>query len=183
MNDVSLIKEKIDKGETIKLNLGVGARVVHGFIGVDLGGNKKDVTCDLTELASLIPNNSVDEIYSRHVVEHFPRKEAPGIIKDWCSLLKPGGKITLNFPNLDLYIDYYIANRSRIPMEEFGRWVYGNQKDQYDVHKVAYNEDYMSRILNDAGMKVISIETSPVGNAVSPDEFAMIGTEIVAIKK
>ena len=168
----------------MKLNLGIGAKKVgKDFIGVDINkGRYTDVVCDLTKLEDKFSKESIDEIYSRHVIEHFPQKEIHVILKSWVSLLKPNGKITLNFPDLDRYVDFYINNKNKIPVEEFARWIYGNQKDKYDIHKAGFNGKYMTQILTDLGINVLSVFPAMVGNGLPRVNKAMIGTEIIGIK-
>jgi len=168
----------------MKLNIGIGTRKYgKGFTGVDINtGSLTDVVCDVTKLIEKFELGSIDEIYSRHVIEHFSQKQIPSLLKSWIDLLKPNGKITLNFPDLDKYVDYYIKHRSKIPVQEFARWVYGNQTDQYDVHKAGFNGKYMADILTELGIKVQSISSAHVGGLKIRDH-SMIGTEIIGIKK
>ena len=181
---IKIILEKIKNKEIIKLNLGVGGNKKEGFLGVDANeGPNTDIICDLIELSNQIPKESINEIYSRHVIEHFPRKKIPEIIKSWIKLLKKSGKITLNFPDLDRYVDYYVEHRDKIPVEEFARWLYGNQKDQYDIHKAGFNGEYISNILKNSGMEIQSIKPAIVGNGIPPENRSITGTEIIAIKK
>ncbi|MGZ8507251.1 MAG: class I SAM-dependent methyltransferase [Bacteroidia bacterium] len=72
---------------------------------IEIGSGKKPrigyKTCDIRELpgvdyvcsADALPfeNNSVDEIFSRHVVEHFTLKEFLNVLKEWNRVLKPNG--------------------------------------------------------------------------------------------
>ena len=61
-----------------KLNLGCGDKILPGYVNVDVAasrrGLKPDVLCDLHKLTSF-EDNTVDEILSVHVVEHFWRWE------------------------------------------------------------------------------------------------------------
>jgi predicted SAM-dependent methyltransferase len=172
------------KNEVIKLNLGIGNRKIgEGFTGVDINkGKYTDVVCDITKLEDKFSKESIDEIYSRHVIEHFPQKEIPTILKSWVSLLKPNGKITLNFPDLDRYVDFYVKHRDQIPVEEFARWIYGNQKDGYDLHKAGFNGKYIADILIKLGITIKSISPAVVGNGLPSVNKSIIGTEIIGIK-
>jgi predicted SAM-dependent methyltransferase len=57
-----------------KLNLGCGDKILPGYVNVDVAasrcGLKPDVLCDLHRLTPF-EDNTVDEILSVHVVEHF----------------------------------------------------------------------------------------------------------------
>src|SRR6516165_1957850 len=68
------VVEDIQAGRGLRLNLGSGLRRRDGFYGLDqvaLPG--LDILADLNEPLPELPNNSVDEIYCRHVLEHVPR--------------------------------------------------------------------------------------------------------------
>ena len=74
-----------------------------GYINVDLvedrSGVKPDVNCDLRNL-SVFESDYADEILSVHVVEHFWRWEVEQVLSEWVRVLKPGGKLILECPNL-----------------------------------------------------------------------------------
>lgn len=53
-------------------------------------------------------NNSVDEIYSSHFLEHVYRNEITGILKDFHRVLKIGGKLVIIVPDLEVYISQYL---------------------------------------------------------------------------
>ena len=87
----------------IKLNLGCGDKLLEGYVNVDLvedrSGVKPDVNCDLRNL-SVFESDYADEILSVHVIEHFWRWEVEQVLSEWVRVLKPGGKLILECPNL-----------------------------------------------------------------------------------
>jgi SAM-dependent methyltransferase len=88
---------------TLKLNLGCGDKILPGYVNVDVvearAGMRPDVICDLHDLAPFA-DNSADEILSVHVVEHFWRWEVRDILREWMRVLKPGGRMIVECPNL-----------------------------------------------------------------------------------
>ncbi len=40
-------------------------------------------------------DESVDEIYASHVLEHFPYNKTQEVLNDWVRVLKPGGRIRI----------------------------------------------------------------------------------------
>ena len=54
------------------------------------------------------PDNSVDEIYCSHFLEHVYRSEAVSIVKDFYRVLKKGGKLVIIVPDLEEYISQYL---------------------------------------------------------------------------
>ena len=87
----------------VRLNLGCGDKILDGYTNVDIvderAGQKPDVNCDVRQL-TVFEDNYADEILAVHVVEHFWRWEVQAIIQEWMRVLKPGGKMILECPNL-----------------------------------------------------------------------------------
>ena len=82
----------------MKLNLGCGGLAVPGFIGVDLYDDRAEVKMDIKALT--YEDNSVDEIFSSHVIEHFDFWEAIKVLKEWHRVLKPGGILDIETPDM-----------------------------------------------------------------------------------
>ncbi len=100
---------------------------------------------------------SIDEIYSRHMLEHLTHKDAIRTLKHWLCLLKVGGHIDINVPDLgkhieQLYLDGYspyvegITNKNHA-MAGF----YGWQNNEYDIHKWGYTFETLSECLHGIG--------------------------------
>jgi len=86
----------------VRLNLGCGDKILEGYINVDFAesrkGNKPDVIADLRELD--FSEGYADEIMAIHVIEHFYLWEAEEMLKHWLTILKPGGELILECPNI-----------------------------------------------------------------------------------
>jgi SAM-dependent methyltransferase len=89
----------------LRVDLACGQNKQPGFIGVDIAGD-----CDIKhDLFNNFPypfeDNTVDEIFSSHFIEHIPMEFINGkdklfaFIDECYRILKPGGKVTLIFPN------------------------------------------------------------------------------------
>ena len=86
----------------IKLNLGSGAMSLRGYVNVDVasrGQCKPDVVCDIRTM-EVIESNCADEVMAIHVIEHFWRWEVVDVLREWVRVLKPGGRLVLETPNL-----------------------------------------------------------------------------------
>jgi predicted SAM-dependent methyltransferase len=89
------------------LELGSGAKKgANGWTTVDFLG--ADISHDLRKGIPL-PSESVDRIYSSHMLEHIPYKELIIFINECYRVLKKGGELSVCVPNAALYIQSYAA--------------------------------------------------------------------------
>lgn len=110
--------------ETAKIRGKVAEYIKENSYGIDIGcgsdklysnsvGMDKHKTnvVDLVGDAREIPfkNNEFDYVFSSHCLENLIDKE--GVLKEWCRVIKTGGKIALYSPHKDLYfgcdLDHY----------------------------------------------------------------------------
>ena len=102
-------KKILNSGKPVVIELGCGQRKYYkdsiGIDFVDLPG--VDIVADLEQGLSFLPDNSVDEIHSRHFLEHVVNFE--NLIRETTRVLKKGGRHTLivpHFSNPFYYSDY-----------------------------------------------------------------------------
>lgn len=146
----------------LRLNLGCGDKILPEYVNVDVvesrRGFKPDVICDLHRLTPF-EDNSVDEILSVHVVEHFWRWEVLDILREWVRVLKPGGKMVLECPNLQSACETFLANPVAHSREDQAgqrtMWVfYGDPawKDPYMNHRWGYTVQSLGEVMMQAGL-------------------------------
>lgn len=156
------------QNEPVKLNLGCGDKILPGYVNVDVAASRNnlapDVLCDLHRL-SPFADNSADEILSVHVVEHFWRWEVEEILKEWVRVLKPGGKMILECPNLISACQEFLKNPDEAagPGQEGQRsmWVfYGDPKwkDPLMVHRWGYTPKSLAVVMWQAGLRDLKQE-------------------------
>lgn len=83
------------------LDLGCGETKIPGAIGLDntaLAG--VDVVRDLLDVPYPFENESADEIYLNHVIEHFELPESRRILSEAYRLLRPGGVAHVRVPHV-----------------------------------------------------------------------------------
>lgn len=132
----------------MKLHLGCGRKFIEGYIHVDLlEYDHIDYQCPVDDL-SFAESNSASLIYACHVLEHFGRQEIDGVLVEWFRVLKPGGILRVAVPDFAAVAVEYMENQS---IEDVTGLVCGGQKDQYDFHKVIFDETYLAKKLQDAG--------------------------------
>ena len=146
----------------VKLNLGCGDKILPGYVNVDVvearAGMKPDVVCDLHDL-SPFASDSADEILSVHVVEHFWRWEVAGILREWVRVLKPGGRMVIECPNLASACAEFTRDPQASAWEDQRgqrtMWVlYGDPawKDPLMIHRWGYTPESLARLLSEVGL-------------------------------
>lgn len=172
--------------EPTRLNLGCGDKILEGYINVDIvpdrSGKRLDVVCDLRNLA-VFKTDAVDEILSIHVIEHFWRWEVSDVLREWIRVLKPGGELILECPNLISACEELLANPV-VAMEEGvegqrSMWVfYGDPKwrDPLMVHRWGYTPHSLSRLMTQAGL--VNVRQEPAQFKLrEPRDMRIVGVK------
>lgn len=85
--------------KNIKLNVGGGGIEHEGYLSVDLYDKRANILMDITKLD--FDDNSVAEILASHVFEHLNPYHSLDILKDWRRVLKPGGRLIMEMPDIE----------------------------------------------------------------------------------
>lgn len=98
-------KKKEPVSDILKLDLGCGKRPenhhtrVAGFTGVDIADIEGvDIVHDLTTYPYPFKDESVDEIFNSHFIEHMTGEEQIRFFEECYRILKPGAKMTCIAP-------------------------------------------------------------------------------------
>lgn len=105
---------------------------------------------------SMFENESVDQIYASHVLEHLSCQEAGVALTEWYRVLKKGGKLFVSVPNLKTLSKLIL--RDDLSYDELIRvisMIYGGQIDQYDFHKYGYTIENLTHLLKTVGFDFI----------------------------
>lgn len=100
-------------------------------------------------------DNSIERIYASHVLEHFYyglKQELSNTLSEWYRVLKPSGKLLISVPNLQTLCWLYL-NPNLLVEERFHimRIMFGGNINEYDVHKVGFDEDILACYLSEVG--------------------------------
>ncbi len=81
-----------------KLNIGCGNTKKEGFIGIDLRDYGQELVRDITR-GLPFDDDSVDEIFSSHTLEHIERADVPFVWEEMYRVLKHGCRAKIIVPH------------------------------------------------------------------------------------
>lgn len=178
-------KPPVQSRHGVRLNLGCGDKLLPHYINIDAApirdGRQPDLICDACDLTPFA-DNSVDEVLSVHLIEHIFPGEVPNAISEWIRVLKPGGRLVIECPNL-LSACEALVNMPEAAMESTGEaaqrtmWAfYGDPVagDPLMTHKWGYTPQSLSRLLRDAGLRDVLSE-SPKFKLGEPRDMRVAG--------
>lgn len=187
MEDSSIINLEVTK--TI-LNLGSGFKKIDGATNID--GNKRtdpDLVLDIRKLDTVYKPDTVDEVHIYHVLEHFTILDATKILTDVFSILKPGGFVVLEMPDImKCAINLLQAKTDGDPfrVERLGLLGFYGEKpeegeeetNEFMLHRWGFWPEYLGGILNTIGYTAI-VEEEPQTKDFSAKsrDFRMVGAK------
>jgi len=146
------------------LNLGCGTKYVPGMINID--GNlfrKKDIWLDVT-LGLPFQDNSLQGIYSSHLLEHLNVQQVRRLLKECHRALKPGGTLRLVVPSLEYAIQVYIQGKPALLPDWPDKYRsiggrFNNLMLCRNQHATLLDFTFLEELLRDAGFPLIYKET------------------------
>jgi predicted SAM-dependent methyltransferase len=127
----------------MRLHIGCGHRVYDGFFNIDAVASPKaprppDLLYEFTfdddgKLLEQIPldDGVADEIIGIHVFEHFYRWTCEAVVTEFYRLLKPGGLLILELPDLIKCCQNVVDGREGRHDDQLQRWgLYGDPRDK-----------------------------------------------------
>lgn len=133
----------------VKLDLGAGNKVNEGYIRVGLEPDH-DVVTDLRKLP--FPDDYADEAMAIHVIEHFYPWELMPTLIEWRRVLKPGGLLALELPDLYKCCAAFVKDSGKNPRNSL--WgIYGDSgyADIMMLHKWGYTPETLASVMREAG--------------------------------
>lgn len=160
---------------TIRVQLGPGQRhYLDGWINVD--ANMFTAKCDVwSDISKHLPfrDDSIDAIYSHHVIEHLP--DLPTHFRELHRVLKPGGVIRVGGPNGDAAMREYVAGNSAW-FSDFpdSRTSIGGRFENFvfcrQEHLTILTPSFLEEIATAAGFKDIRV-VKPIAETGHPEIY------------
>jgi autotransporter strand-loop-strand O-heptosyltransferase len=151
--------EEIDmsKHYPVRLNLGSGPLPLQGYTNIDLDYSSADINMNVLNLDQKFGDETVDEIYSSHLLEHISNKDIPIALSKWYGTLKKNGKLHILIPDLKWCMENWINS----PEDE--KWgypidtIFGQQGWVGNTHITGFTKERITKFLTEADFSDINI--------------------------
>jgi len=160
-----------------------------GWIVIDKDP-RSDLALDLSFATLPFPDNSVSQIYSSHLLEHFFFPEMERLLKECLRVLQPDGLFEAAVPDMKPYIEAYLKPEGSFVIPEksiyrpafhyFSRIDYINYMGYLDgIHKFMFDEENLPLIINYVGFRNCKIRTFKSGLDMPERQHESIYVEAV----
>ena len=146
--------------EIKRLHLG-GTERKDGWLNMNaIPADNVDLVGDIKNL-EFLEENTFQEIYASHILEHINQKDALATLKGINRILKPGGVFYISVPDLDTLCQLFIHPQLDVNAKyHVMRMMFGGQVNEFDFHYFGWNFEILGHFLKDSGFtnvnKVVS---------------------------
>lgn len=139
----------------VKVNLGSGSLVKADYINIDMRPLEGvDIVSDVRNVP--LDDESVDELYLAHVIEHFSEIDMEKfILPYWHKLLKVNGKIRIVCPNWEAMLSGY--SQGTISFEVLKEITFGSQEYEGNQHYNMFSPASLVEMMRKIGFSEITI--------------------------
>ncbi|WP_208455211.1 class I SAM-dependent methyltransferase [Burkholderia vietnamiensis] len=153
-----LAPDKVERAKAagnFKVNLGCGHIAMPEYVNVDAREVPGvDVVADVGALP--FDKGSVDEVFSSHLVEHFPQEELRRrLLPHWRSMLKPGGRLRAIVPDGEAMLNAVAAGS--YSFDEFREVLFGSQDYNGDFHFNLLTPESFTKLVEEAGFGQVEV--------------------------
>lgn len=152
------------------LDIGCGENK-KGDVGIDF---RKIKGVDIVAHAEFLPirTESIDHVFSSHVIEHFSHQKSISILKEWIRTVKRRGIVEIECPDLQARAFLFFIN----PSIENIKNIYGGQDYEGNYHKTGFSYGLLKNMLKHCGViEIRRIITGYKGIPFLPDGLHIIG--------
>lgn len=136
-----------------KLNIGCGANQLKGWLNADFTPENSDVIfLDATQRYPL-KDSSFDYVFSEHMIEHVPYDHGLQMLKECYRILKPGGRLRIDTPDLTKQIALFSDEKSAEQLA-YINWFVGKFSHSEEV-RVFHECFVLNRIVREWGHQFI----------------------------
>lgn len=143
--------------KAVRLHLGCGEVRLPGYVNIDapvivrpvMSACRPDVEADVRSLT--YAPNSVDEVRSHHLFEHFDRPTAIKLLIEWRRWLKSGGRLVIETPDFEACSVAWLAAKDLAEKEKLIRHLFGSHEAEWAVHREGWYKEKFERYLTALG--------------------------------
>jgi hypothetical protein len=166
---LEILNNQISEKEVVKLNVGSGGTPLEGYYNIDKIDTRANLVMDIFDLK--LPENSVDEIYSSHFLEHINPHQVNDLLRTFLFMLKPGGKIIMELPNIEGLCRDFIKEKDKDKKNFLIQSIYGTLDTITDgkttnvtsPHVWGWTPDSLKEKLKDIGFdNIISMKQTTI---------------------
>lgn len=156
-------RRKLQQMNDVRLHWGCGQRRLDGWVNID--GWRTDATDYVHDLRVKLPffDQSVELIFSEHVLEHVEFDVAEKVLTDFFRIMKPGGRVRLIVPDLEkccrAYLNIDKTWFTKIDAERLTAGDGLNQIFYSHFHRYIYDYETLALVLRRAGFSSITQST------------------------
>jgi predicted SAM-dependent methyltransferase len=140
---------------SLRLNLGCGHIALPDYVNVDMRELPGvDVVAEVDDLP--IERGSVQELFSSHLLEHFPQEAMRRrLLPYWRDMLRPGGTFRAITPDGAAMLAG--AGAGTYGYEDFREVLFGGQDHVGDYHCNLFTPDSLRQLLEEAGFTDVDV--------------------------
>lgn len=103
------LRSRASRENVARLHIGCGGKFYRGYENIDNDGGDVD-----HDVYTALPyaDNSIEEILAVHLLEHLFPWKVESVLRDWYRVLKPGGKLWLEMPDLKKILGHFVSTRA-----------------------------------------------------------------------
>jgi len=158
--------ETIPQGEGIKVVIGTRTYLGPDWTHVDIDTSPLtdadgeqhpvDVVCDARKLT--LPDEYADIVYTSECLEHFPWREYQDVLKEWCRIVKVGGRIRIEVPDFLLACNQILEADTLDMDRRMQQIFFAEQLNEFDYHYVGITHRMLIDDFENMNFKVIDVK-------------------------
>jgi FkbM family methyltransferase len=139
------------------VHLGSGPAPKPGWVNVDLAGGSVDLAWDLARPLPF-PDDSVDGVFSEHVLEHLPLAAGAALVSECHRVLRPGATLRVGVPDAGAMLRSYADDGALIEATRPGRptpLLAVQEVFYWHGHTTMYDAPTLRLLLEEAGFELV----------------------------
>ncbi len=148
--------------QPIRLHLGCGENYLAGYTNVDLPVEHQTVMQTRADLYADVrtlnyAENSVSEVRTHHMLEHFSRQEAIKLLLRWRRWLRADGVLHVETPDFEEGVKRFTSGNMHTKFA-VARHLFGSQEAAWAFHLDWWGEEKFRFVLPRLGYEIIELE-------------------------